>query len=174
MNNLNSKGKHLSYLLRHDMQAFEDNKIDENGWRSIEELCTLGFSKEEIDDIVKTNNKNRYEYNEDKSKIRARQGHSIPVDVELKETDPPNSLYHGTATRFVDSIMREGIKSQSRLYVHLSSDVETAINVGKRHGIPIVLRVDTYRMKKDGIKFFLSNNGVWLTKFVDKKYLEKL
>ena len=174
MNNLNSKGKHLSYLLRHDMQAFEDNKIDENGWRSIEELCTLGFSKEEIEDIVKTNNKNRYEYNEDKSKIRARQGHSIPVDVELKETDPPNSLYHGTATRFVDSIMREGIKSQSRLYVHLSSDVETAINVGKRHGIPIVLRVDTYRMKKDGIKFFLSNNGVWLTKFVDKKYLEKL
>lgn len=171
---LDIKGKYLSYLLRHDKQAFDDNKIDENGWRDINELCELGFTRNLIELIVSTNSKKRYEFNEDKTKIRARQGHSIPVDVGLKETTPPDYLYHGTASRFIDSIMQEGLKPQTRLYVHLSNDYDTAVKVGQRHGKPVILKIDTARMANDGIRFYLSNNGVWLTEYVDKKYIERL
>lgn len=171
---LDIKGKYLSYLLRHDKQAFDDNKIDENGWRDINELCELGFTRDLIELLVSTNSKKRYEFNKDKTKIRARQGHSIPVDVELKEMTPPDCLYHGTASRFIDSIMREGLKPQTRLYVHLSNDYDTAVKVGQRHGKPVILKIDTARMANDGIRFYLSNNGVWLTKYVDKKYIERL
>lgn len=167
-----SKGKYLSYILRHGKEEFEDGLIDGNGWMSIDDLVSKkGFTKELIDEIVKTNSKSRYEYNEDGTKIRARQGHSIPVDVELREVRPPDRLFHGTADRFIDSIFKEGLKSQTRLYVHLSYDKETALNVGKRHGNPVVLVIDAKRMYDDGIKFYVSNNGVWLTKFVDKKYI---
>lgn len=167
-----SKGKYLSYILRHGKEEFEGGLIDGNGWMSIDDLVSKkGFTKELIDEIVKTNNKSRYEYNEDGTKIRARQGHSIPVDVELREVRPPDRLFHGTADRFIDSIFKEGLKPQTRLYVHLSYDKETALNVGKRHGNPVVLVIDAKRMYDDGIKFYVSNNGVWLTKFVDKKYI---
>lgn len=167
-----SKGKYLSYILRHGKEEFEGGLIDGNGWMSIDDLVSKkGFTKELIDEIVKTNNKSRYEYNEDGTKIRARQGHSIPVDVELREVRPPDKLFHGTADRFIDSIFKEGLKPQTRLYVHLSYDKETALNVGKRHGNPVVLVIDAKRMYDDGIKFYVSNNGVWLTKFVDKKYI---
>ena len=124
-----------------------------------------------LDEIVETNNKKRYEYSEDKTKIRARQGHSINVDVELKETTPPGILYHGTAETTVPAIMKEGIKKGSRLHVHLSQTEETAVNVGKRHGKPAVLRINAKQMSEDGIKFYLSNNGVWLTDFVSLKYI---
>ena len=125
----------------------------------------------ELEEIVETNNKKRYEFSDDKKKIRARQGHSIPVDVELKEATPPDVLYHGTAKNFVGSIWKNGIKKMSRLYVHLSGDEETARKVGKRHGYPVVIFINTKQMREDGIKFYLSNNNVWLTEFVDKKYL---
>lgn len=172
MDELVSKGKYLSYILRHGKEEFESGLIDGNGWMSIDDLVSKkGFTKELIDEIVKTNSKSRYEYNEDGTKIRARQGHSIPVDVELREVRPPDRLFHGTADRFIDSILKEGLKPQSRLYVHLSYDKETALNVGKRHGNPVMLAVDAKRMYDDGIKFYVSNNGVWLTKFVDKKYI---
>lgn len=116
-----SKGKYLSYILRHGKEEFEGGLIDGNGWMSIDDLVSKkGFTKELIDEIVKTNNKSRYEYNEDGTKIRARQGHSIPADVELREVRPPDRLFHGTADRFIDSIFKEGLKPQTRLYVHLS------------------------------------------------------
>ena len=164
-------GKHLAFLLRHDKEAFNEGLIDKNGWRSIKELISnKGYSKELLDEIVETNNKKRYEYNDNKTKIRARQGHSINVDVELKEELPPSILYHGTSTKFLDSIYKQGILKGTRLYVHLSQDEETAIKVGSRHGNPFVLKINSEQMYKDGIKFYLSNNNVWLTDFVDKKY----
>lgn len=163
-----AKGKKLSFLLRHD----KEYAFDVHGWREVSDLVeNHGYTLAELAEIAETNDKKRYEFNEDKTKIRARQGHSVDVDVELKETVPPEVLYHGTAKRFVGSIMAEGILRGTRQYVHLSKDKNTAVNVGKRHGEPFVLRIDSKKMHEDGIKFFLSNNGVWLTKFVDKKYI---
>lgn len=167
-----SKGKYLSFILRHGREEYEQGLIDSHGWMSIDDLASMkGYTRELIEEIVNTNNKARYEYNEDKTKIRARQGHSIPVDVELKEVRPPDRLFHGTADKFLDNIFKEGLKPQSRLYVHLSYDKETALTVGRRHGKPVILSVDARRMYDDGVKFYISNNGVWLTEFVDKKYI---
>ena len=167
-----NKGKHLAFLLRHDKEAFDNGLIDENGWRNVSELVKeQGYTRQMLDEITDTNDKKRYEFNLDKSKIRARQGHSIPVDVDLKEVIPPPVLYHGTATRFLDSIYEKGIISGSRLYVHLSSNEETATKVGMRHGTPYILKVDTEKMHEDGYKFYISNNNVWLTKEVPTKYL---
>lgn len=163
-------GKHLAFLLRHDKEAFEDGRIDKHGWRQVSELANLGYSRPILDEIVATNNKQRYEYSPDGLKIRARQGHSIPVDVELKEAIPPDILYHGTATKFLESIYKNGLLPGNRLYVHLSLDEETAINVGSRHGKPFVIKIDCQKMLADGCKFFLSNNGVWLTEKVLPKY----
>lgn len=166
-------GKELAFLLRHDKEAFSKGLIDHNGWRNVSELLSLGYTQETLDEIVETNDKKRYEYNQDKSKIRARQGHSIPVDVELKETVPPGILYHGTATRFLDSINKSGLLPKDRLYVHLSPDFETAIKVGSRHGKPTVITIDCKKMVADGHKFYLSNNGVWLTGPIKPKYFIK-
>ena len=164
-------GKRLSFLLRHDTSY----QFDEHGYRDVDELVEKqGFTKELLDVIVETNDKKRYEFSEDKKKIRARQGHSVNVNVDLTEAVPPDELYHGTAIRFIDSIEENGINSGTRQYVHLSKDRETAINVGKRHGRPCVIIIDTKQMKNDGIKFYLSNNGVWMTKFVDKRYIKEV
>lgn len=167
--NLVKKGKHLSFLLRHDTEY----QFDKHGYREVKELIkNHGYTKAELIELVETNDKQRYEFNNDKTKIRARQGHSINVDVELKETTPPDVLYHGTATRFLDSIMKTGINKMSRNYVQLSNDIDTATTVGSRHGTPIILKVDSRKMSDDGIKFYLSNNNVWLTEYVDTKYIE--
>lgn len=167
--NLVKKGKHLSFLLRHDTEY----QFDKHGYREVNDLIkNHGYTKAELIEIVETNDKQRYEFNNDKTKIRARQGHSINVDVELKETTPPDVLYHGTATRFLDSIMKTGINKMSRNYVQLSNDIDTATTVGSRHGTPIILKVDSRKMSDDGIKFYLSNNNVWLTEYVDTKYIE--
>ena len=161
-------GKKLSYLLRHD----KSYSFDEHGWREINDLvANHGFTMEELREIVVTNNKQRYEFSEDMTRIRARQGHSIRVDVELPEATPPDLLYHGTAKAFVESIMSQGIQKGKRLYVHLSTTIDMATKVGERHGEPAVLVIDAKRMHEDGIKFFLSRNGVWLTEFVDVKYI---
>ena len=176
MNDLRSsylikKGKHLSFLLRHD-KAY---RFDEHGWREVSDLITNhGYTMDELKEIVATNNKQRYEFSEDMTRIRARQGHSIHVDVELEATLPPDILYHGTGERFLASIMDQGINKGNRLYVHLSATGETAVNVGRRHGKPIVLIIDTKRMAEDGHKFYLSRNGVWLTDFVEVKYINGL
>ena len=166
-------GRYLSYLLRHKPEDAELN-MDKNGWVNVSELIknTNGkFTMEILEQIVANDNKSRYSFNDDKTKIRANQGHSIDVDVELTEAIPTEILYHGTANRFIDSIMKEGIKSQTRKYVHLSSDRDTAVDVGLRHGDAVVLKIDTKKMLEDGLKFYLSKNGVWLTDYVDTKYI---
>lgn len=166
--NLIIKGKQLSFLLRHDTEY----RFDEHGYRDVQDLVqNHGFTKDEIVELVETNDKQRYEFNDDKSKIRTRQGHSVNINVDLKETLPPDVLFHGTATRFLDSIREKGILKMSRNYVQLSEKIDTAMEVGKRHGKPVVLAVDTKTMREDGVKFYLSNNNVWLTEFVDSKYI---
>ena len=168
----------ISLVLRHRPQ--EANVVlDEHGWADVEELLTgirnAGWEIDRglLEEIVATDKKQRYSFNQDKTLIRANQGHSIAVDVELKEQEPPEFLFHGTATRFLGSIEREGLKPMSRLYVHLSKDIETALKVGERHGVPVVLKVHSGDMYRDGYQFYLSENGVWLTKKVDTKYFER-
>lgn len=166
----------ISLVLRHKPDA-AGIKLDEHGWANVDELISginetgRVITMEMLEEIVATDSKKRYSFSDDKTLIRANQGHSVPVDVELKEQEPPEFLYHGTTDKFLESISENGIKHMSRLYVHLSSNIETAIKVGKRHGNPIVLKVRSGDMAKDGIKFYLSENGVWLTKYVDSKYV---
>lgn len=166
----------ISMLLRHKPQA-AGLTLDEHGWADAGELIKgvsehkAPLTMEELEYIVNTDDKGRYSFNEDKTLIRANQGHSIPVDVELDETEPPEFLWHGTGEKYVVSIGEMGLIPKSRLYVHLSADYDTAVTVGKRHGKPVVYRVRAKDMSKDGYKFYLSKNGVWLTKSVPTKYL---
>ncbi len=168
MSNTIHKEKRLAFLLRHD----KNYAFDVHGWREVNDLVVNhGYTMEELREIVATNNKQRYEFSEDMTRIRARQGHSIQVDVELAEATPPDMLYHGTAKAFMESIMSQGIQKGKRLYVHLSTTIDMATKVGERHGKPVVLAIDAKRMHDDGIKFFLSRNSVWLTEFVDVNYI---
>lgn len=166
-------GKFLSLVLRHKPEEIGIT-LDDNGWANVNELIKKmpNLTMYILEEIVETNNKKRYSFNNDKSKIRANQGHSLDVDVELEEKIPPEVLFHGTAQRNVDAIMNNGLKKMNRQHVHLSVDGDTATNVGQRHGKPVVLQVDTKQMVADGIKFFISKNGVWLTNEVPNKYLQ--
>jgi putative RNA 2'-phosphotransferase len=168
----NNKSKFLSLILRHD-PAKIGIVLDQNGWADVEELCKkMPITLDILKKIVYTDSKGRYSFSsEDCKMIRANQGHSIDVDVELVEKQPPDVLYHGTAEKFVNSIMADGLSPMTRQYVHLSSDKNTALVVGKRHGDPVVLIVDAENAFKNGNKFFLSKNNVWLTKMVNKLYI---
>ena len=177
MDNLVRKGKQLSWLLRHDSESFNKGLIDEHGWRSVDEIVKkYNFSQDLLQDIVATNNKQRYEFNSDSTKIRARQGHSIPVDVGLKEatdiTKDRPFLWHGTSNRFIEDIKAQGLVPGSRLFVHLSGDKETALKVGQRHGgETYLICVDAYQMLLDGKIIYKSNNGVYNVKEVGIDYL---
>lgn len=170
-------GRFLSLVLRHKPEAAGVH-LDENGWADVPALLSgcaragKNLDLETLERIVRENDKRRYSFNDDHSKIRANQGHSIAVDVELKKAPPPQRLYHGTAQRFIDSIRKQGITAQSRQYVHLSADADTAVRVGKRHGVPVVLTIDAKAMAQDGYSFFLSENGVWLCERVPCAYLQ--
>lgn len=131
------------------------------------------FNMEMLREIVRTDNKQRYSFNEDETLIRANQGHSIPVDVELEEAEPPEELWHGTGEKYVPAIDKQGLLAKNRLYVHLSKDEDTAFKVGQRHGKPVLYVVKAGEMHRDGYKFYISKNGVWLTKEVPVKYLQK-
>jgi putative RNA 2'-phosphotransferase len=165
-------GKKISYLLRHNPDGLQ---MDENGWVNVRDLLyKLSISRSKLDEIVNTNNKKRYTYNIDKSKIRANQGHSINVDVELEEKEPLTVLYHGTSPDNLKSIMKFGLNKMNRNHVHLSDEKETAMNVGKRHSKdkkPFILIINSKKMYDDGYKFFISKNGVWLTDHVPEKYI---
>jgi putative RNA 2'-phosphotransferase len=126
---------------------------------------------EQLKEIVETNDKQRYRFSDDFSKIRASQGHSVSVDLDLKETPPSDILYHGTAERFIASIKKAGLISKNRQHVHLSGDKETAATVGGRHGNPVVLVIDSAKMRGDGCKFYLSDNNVWLVDAVPSGYI---
>lgn len=168
--------KFLSYVLRHHPELI-NLYLDENGWADVDELITKstndsqGFTFEELDEIVLTNAKKRFAFNEDKTKIRASQGHSIDINLDLILQRPPEFLYHGTAQNNMDSILENGIVKRSRQHVHLSIDKETATHVGMRHGKPIILTIKTGEMFENGVEFYLSDNEVWLTDFVDAKYI---
>lgn len=168
----------LSLVLRHKPEA-AGVTLDEHGWADVEALL-CGVSKrhpltmEQLEKIVRTDDKQRYSFNDNKTKIRANQGHSIPVDVELEQCEPPEYLYHGTGEKYYDSIMESGLLPKNRLYVHLSKDTETAKSVGVRHGTPVVFTVMSGQMFKDGYLFYRSRNGVWLTKHVPSNYLKVL
>ena len=175
---LNKTSRFISMILRHKPGVIGIT-LDEHGWADVSELIE-GVNKvhpldmETLEEIVRTNEKQRFSFNEDKTKIRANQGHTIPVDVELEEKVPPEVLYHGTGDKYVESIDCTELEPRQRLYVHLSTDKDMAAKVGQRHGKPVVYRVNSGQMVKDGYVFYLSVNGVWLTKAVPVKYLEKL
>ncbi len=174
-----SLGRFISLVLRHNPSA-AGIVLDEHGWADVKDLIAgvkqsgRFINMDTLERIVRENNKNRYSFNEDHSKIRANQGHSISVDVELKEQTPPERLYHGTAVDFLDAIMKHGLKRQRRQHVHLTGKQETAIQVGSRHGKPVILQIDTKAMCMAGYKFWLSENGVWLCEEVPAEYLSRL
>ena len=173
---LTDTSRFISLILRHKPEVIGIT-LDEHGWASVDELIagvsrTRDFNMALLEEIVRSDEKMRYSFNNNKTKIRANQGHSVPVDVELAERTPPPLLYHGTGEKYVDSIEKTGLIPKTRLYVHLSGEYETAKRVGARHGNPVIFKVDTARMAKGGYKFFVSSNGVWLTKSVPSEYLE--
>ncbi|HFG9475565.1 TPA: RNA 2'-phosphotransferase [Clostridioides difficile] len=167
----------ISLILRHKPETI-GIKLDDYGYADVNELIEKinntgrNINIEILEQIVKEDNKQRYSFNDDRSKIRANQGHSINVNVELRELEPPKYLYHGTATRFLDNIKNEGIIKQSRLYAHLSRDIDIAVKVGKRHGTPVILKINTGKMYENGYKFYLSENNVWLCEYIPFKYVE--
>ncbi len=176
--NLTKTSKYLSLILRHKPEAIGIT-LDEHGWANVDELIagmakTHACNRDILEEIVRTDEKQRYSFNEDKTLIRANQGHSIPVDVELEEAVPPEELWHGTGEKYVKSIDRQGLIPKGRLYVHLSKDRDTAVKVGGRHGKPVLYIVKAGDMSRDGCPFYLSKNGVWLTKKVPVKYLKKV
>lgn len=167
-------GKFLSLVLRHQPQQ-AGITLDKNGWADVALLMkNLALTLPELDWIVENNNKKRFTYNDDKTKIRANQGHSLSeVEVEMEEvTDAPEFLYHGTSSAVVPLLQKEGIKKMSRNHVHLSKDLETAVMVGKRKSSDIViLKIKAKEMIADGHTIYISKNGVYLTEFVDPKYV---
>jgi len=173
---LNKISKFLSYVLRHKPEAI-GIQLNSEGWIGVEELITAAkkegnnLSRALLDEVVFTNDKQRFAYSADGLSIRANQGHSVDIELALKPTTPPDTLYHGTATRFKVSIEQQGLIKKQRQYVHLSAIHETAISVGQRYGKPIVLSINSKQMHKDGHMFYLSKNGVWLTEFVQVNYI---
>lgn len=169
----------MSLILRHKPEVIGIS-LDKHGWAVVDDLINgiaknnEGFNMAILKEIVETDNKQRYSFNDDKTLIRANQGHSIPVDVELEEKEPPRFLYHGTGEKYVSSILEQGLIPKSRLYVHLSKDIETAKNVGRRHGKEVVYKIEAHEMYQDGYKFYLSVNGVWLAKGVPLQYMQAI
>jgi putative RNA 2'-phosphotransferase len=169
--------KFLSLILRHSPDTI-GLRLDENGWAGVEELIQksagrgMSFSSQELEEVVLTNDKQRFAFNDDKTKIRASQGHSVEVELGFEAKVPPEILYHGTVEKFLQSIMTEGLRKMGRHHVHLSQDRETAEIVGSRRGPAIILMIRSGEMSRDGFEFYLSVNGVWLTEKVPVKYIE--
>lgn len=177
MKTMTEISKLIAMVLRHKPERLQLT-LDEHGWCDAALLVqrinnSQPFTMDDLKQIVAEDSKQRYAFNEDGTRIRANQGHSLPVDVELTVKEPPAVLYHGTAERFLPSIRATGLEHRSRLYVHLSQDQATAQIVGRRHGTPVVLIVDAARMAADGYRFYQSVNGVWLTENVPPRYLSE-
>ena len=173
---LESNSKFLSLVLRHAPEKI-GLTLDEAGWADIETLVRLAnqhgrpLSRVQIVEIVESNDKKRFAISADGRSIRASQGHSVSVDLGLPSQTPPETLYHGTATRFLESIRAQGLVPGARQHVHLSADIETATKVGQRHGKPTILIVSATKMHEAGHRFYLSENGVWLTDTVPTEFL---
>lgn len=169
-------GKFLSYILRHNPAAVGIT-LDENGYANSTELIRgvqrvgKAWDMAKLQEIVDSDDKGRFSFNGDKTRIRANYGHSFSVDLQLKEQTPPNVLYHGTAEKYLKSIGNLGLLKKSRRYVHLSQNKDAAYVVGARHGKAVVLEIKAGLMAADGYKFYLSENGIWLTYTVPTKYI---
>lgn len=167
--------KFLSFILRHNPQTIGLH-LDEQGWAEVNELLAKAagqhqISRESLDEVVRTNEKQRFTFNDDGTKIRASQGHSISVDLNLEKMVPPEYLYHGTVSKFIDAIKEEGLKKMDRQHVHLSRDKETATTVGSRRGVPVILTIDSGQMHQAGFTFYFSENQVWLTDHVPERFI---
>lgn len=176
MNNTNITqiSKYLSLILRHQPQSI-GLVLDPNGWANVDDLLAkskLQISFQQLLEVVATNDKQRFILNEDKTKIRANQGHSVKIDLDLKPQTPPSILYHGTVDKFLSSIQTQGLQKMNRNHVHLSKDISTAQKVGSRRGLPIILKINPEAMIHDGFLFYCSENGVWLTDSVPAKYID--
>jgi putative RNA 2'-phosphotransferase len=173
---LTSISKFLSKYLRHEPEAI-GLTLEPGGWVLVSDLLVgaakQGFpiTDEELLQVVAENDKQRFSFDETGERIRANQGHSAQVNLQLEEAEPPAQLFHGTVQKFVDAILAEGLKKMDRHDVHLSTDIETATKVGRRRGTPVILVIDSATMAADGYKFRLSDNGVWLTEHVPTKYI---
>lgn len=169
--------KFLSLVLRHKPEVI-GIELDNNGWVNVEELIEKinnhgrAVDFELLKEVVRTNNKKRFAFNEDQTKIRASQGHSVEIELGYSPVPPPDKLYHGTATRFLNSIMKDGLNKGSRHHVHLTDNLETASNVGQRHGKLVMLEVDAKSMFEKDYHFYVSENGVWLTENVPTEFLK--
>lgn len=169
--------KFLSLVLRHKPEEI-NLTLDIEGWANVDELLEkLNTNKrvvsfEDLKEIVALNDKSRFVFSADFKRIRANQGHSINVDLNLKPVIPPAILYHGTAERNIASIFEKGILKQERNHVHLSADIETANKVGMRYGKPVVLKVQALEMTTKGYHFYISENNVWLTDFVPRDFIQ--
>lgn len=175
---LQDTSKFLSYVLRHEPEAI-GLELDIDGWASIDNLIAGAAREGRVLDmdliraVVDTSDKKRFSLSEDGLRMRAAQGHSTSlVNLGHVEKEPPELLYHGTATRFLDSIRQKGLVPGSRHHVHLSDNETTATSVGSRHGKPIVLVVEALRMREQGVKFYQADNGVWLTELVVVEFLK--
>jgi putative RNA 2'-phosphotransferase len=176
MEQFKTTSKFLSLILRHKPETI-GIQLDENGWANVDELISkinangkeLDF--ESLENIVLTNDKQRFSFNDDLTMIRANQGHSIEVDLALEPALPPEKLYHGTVAKFLEAIKENGLQKMSRQHVHLSHDISTAQKVGSRRGKPVILTILANEMKEEGFTFFLSENGVWLCDHVPSKFI---
>src|ERR1700760_4379219 len=168
--------KFLSFVLRHKPDAI-GLVLDTEGWASIDDLIAKGnasgtrFGRDDLLNVVATSDKKRFSLSPDGLRIRAAQGHTVPVELGLAPREPPPVLYHGTAARFVEAILGQGLKPPSRQQVHLSLDEVTAHRVGQRHGKPVIFKIDAARMHAQGFKFYVADNGVWLTYEVPPEFL---
>ena len=173
-NSLTETSKFLSYILRHKPDAI-GLTLDPEGWADIKDLIAkadIPITNDLLHKVVATSDKKRFAISEDGLSIRANQGHSIEVNLGLEPIEPPEFLYHGTATRFLKSIREQGLLPKNRQYVHLSTDKETATKVGQRHGKPVVLTIPALQMHQQGRQFFQAQNGVWLTDEVPSDTLQ--
>lgn len=173
---LTRTSKFLSLVLRHKPETI-DLPLDENGWAEvvvlIKKMKSAGHDLDlnKLRYVVENNNKQRFAFDESGRKIRANQGHSIDIDLDLAPQTPPEMLFHGTATKNLSSIFDQGLQKRNRQHVHLSPDEKTAIKVGSRHGSPVVLKIQTGKMHTAGFVFYQSDNGVWLTDQVPVGYI---
>lgn len=171
--------KYLAKHLRHRPERL-GLQLEDGGWVHVDALLAAcrraGFelSPDELSEVVERNDKRRFSFDASGTRIRANQGHSVTIDLQLQPVEPPDLLFHGTGQTTVEAILTQGLQPMGRHHVHLSSDVGTAVKVGARHGRPAVLQVDAGRMSADGATFLRADNGVWLTEYVPRDYLQVL
>ena len=171
------RSKFLSLVLRHQPETAYVT-LDSAGWVAVDELLAgcakarMVLTREELDHMVATNPKRRFEYNEDRTRIRASQGHSVEVDLQYAPAVPPELLYHGTATRFLDLIKAGGLQKMQRHHVHLADETKTTMQVGARHGKPVLLTIQAAEMHRAGHVFYHATNGVWLVDHVPAEFIQ--